>query len=258
MISENHLSLTRGFYELILREIRVLVKAPWVVCSRGLFFLIQIFVFAVLMDRVVDAPNFDFFAYYSIGTILVTISSIAFLIGHDVYEEAETGLLDYLLTLPFSRRVYILGRCVGGAFRSMIYVTPMFGLVAVIRGFTGAVELLGALALLFVLAFGITGLSITVAVTIRNQNRFDITLALLELFMIRFSTALYPPVFMPSAVATVSVFSPVTLTSDAVRAVLQGGEASFLGVGGLIAFVIVFFAASTAFYFKRIEGGYFH
>jgi hypothetical protein len=91
---------------------------------------------------------------------------------------------------------------------------------------------------------------------VRNEDRFDITLALLELVFVRFSTALYPQAFMPAAIALLTPFSPVTMTSDAVRALLSHATVEFINILGLVAFVITFFALSAAAYLRRIEGGY--
>ncbi|MBI4257317.1 MAG: ABC transporter permease [Thaumarchaeota archaeon] len=250
-------AIHRLLVTLVARDLRVLVKAPWIIVSRGLAFVVQIFVFAVLMSRLVDVPGFDFFTYYALGTVLVTVASVAFLTGYDVYEENETGMLDYLLSLPLSRRGYVMARSVGGALRSLVYVTPLFAIVAFLRGFFNPIDIAVSYVMIFLLATGITGLSISVALSVRNQDRFDVSLALLELFFIRFSTALYPQAFMPLAAGMIAPFSPVTMTSDAVRAILGHGTIDLLGVAGLLAFVISMLALGAAIYLRKIEGGYF-
>src|SRR3989442_5124099 len=107
------------------------------------------------------------------------MASISFIIGYDIFEEAEEGGLDYLLTLPVSRRQFIVGRALGGAVRAMIYIIPMFVIVAALGRFTNPLNLAAAILYLFLLSFGVTGLSITVAVIVSTANRFDVVLALL-------------------------------------------------------------------------------
>src|SRR5437867_12918589 len=97
----------------------------------------------------------------------------------------------------------------------------MFLVVAVIEGFAQPLSMLSALLSLFLLAFGVTGMSITVAVSVKSANRFDVVLALLELAVSRASTALYPIAFMPSYVAALAPFSPVTFAADSTRAALS-------------------------------------
>lgn len=241
--------------QMAIRDISTLFRTPWIIISRSLAFVIQLFVFAALISQRVAVPGLDFFQYYAVGSVVGTIASISFIIGYDIFEEAEEGVLDYLLTLPVSRRQFIIGRALGGAVRAMIYVIPMFAIVAILEGFANPFSLAGALLNLFLLAFGITGLSITVAVSVRNANRFDVLLALIELAIARASTALYPIAFMPSYVAALAPFSPVTFAADSTRAALIGSSLDLASLTGLIAFVVIFMGLGAAFYFRRVEGG---
>src|SRR5215831_16372045 len=156
-----------GIFQIALRDIAVLFRTPWIIITRSLAFVIQLFVFASLISGLVHIPtdpNLNFFQYYAIGSVVGTMASISFVIGYDIFEEAEEGVLDYLLTLPVSRRQFIIGRALGGAVRAMIYIIPMFVIVAILENFTNPLDLAAAVLDLFLLSFGITGLSITVAV----------------------------------------------------------------------------------------------
>jgi ABC-2 type transport system permease protein len=137
----------------------------------------------------------------------------------------------------------------------MIYTIPMFAIVAVLEKFSNPLSLMAAVLDLFLLAFGVTGLSITVAVSVRSANRFDVVLALLELAVSRASTALYPLAFMPSYVAALAPFSPVTFAADSTRAALSGSSLDILGLAGLLAFVAIFLGLGATFYFRQLEGG---
>ena len=118
--------------QIAIRDVAVLFRTPWIIISRSLAFIIQLFVFAALISKLVVSPGTNFFEYYAVGSVVGTIASISFIIGYDIFEEAEEGVLDYLLTLPISRRQFIIGRALGGAVRAMIYIIPMFVIVAVL------------------------------------------------------------------------------------------------------------------------------
>lgn len=242
---------------LIERDLRVLIKSPWIIISRSIFFLIQLFVFATRVSRLIVIPGFDYFSFFSIGAVVSTITSVAFVIGADLFEEEERGLLDYLLSLPFGHSLFVLGRALGGALRGLIYVTPMLVLVAILNGYFEPVGMVSSLVVLFVLATGISGLSITLAMVIRNENRFDIMIALAELGVVRISAAIYPLVFMPAAVRPVATYSPVTSASDLIRTIILGSPSSAVEPISLLLFVAVFFGLGSAFLFKKIEGGRF-
>jgi ABC-2 type transport system permease protein len=256
--SSNELSVpgsaSRLLIQMARRDIATLFRTPWIIISRSLAFIIQLFVFAYLISRlVVSYPNY--FGYYAVGAVVSTVASISFIIGYDIFEEAEEGLLDYLLTLPIPRREFIIGRALGGAVRAMIYTIPMFVIVAVVENFANPISILAALLDLFLIAFGVTGLSITVAVSVRSANRFDVVLALLELAVTRASTALYPFVALPFYVQTLAPFSPVSFAADSARQALMKSSLDVLGLAGLAAFVVIFLGLGATFYFRRLEGG---
>jgi ABC-2 type transport system permease protein len=242
-------------FQMALRDVSVLFRTPWIIITRSLAFIIQLFVFAYLISGLINVPGLNFFQYYAVGSVVATIASISFVIGYDIFEEAEEGVLDYLLTLPISRRQFIVGRALGGALRAIIYIIPMFLVVAFIEGFAQPLSILSALLSLFLLAFGVTGMSITVAVSVKSANRFDVVLALLELAVSRASTALYPIAFMPLYVSVFAPFSPVSFAADSARASLVGFTLDLPAIAGLVAFVVIFLGLGAAFYFRRLEGG---
>lgn len=243
---------------LVERDLRTLVKSPWIIINRTLFFLIQLFVFAALVSRLATALGFNYFDFYSVGAVVSTITSIAFIIGEDLFEEEEMGMLDYLLSLPFGHSLFVIGRALGGAIRGLIYVSPMLVLVAYLDGYYSPVGVFGSILVIFILATGISGLSITLAMLIRNANRFDIVIALAELATVRVSAAIYPLAFMPRVLQPIATYSPVTSASDIVRAIfLPGYTSEAYEVVILVLFVAIFFGLGSAFLFKKIEGGKF-
>jgi ABC-type multidrug transport system permease subunit len=244
---------------LIERDLRTLIKSPFILINRTIFFLIQLFVFAVLVSKLASSLGFNYFDFYSVGAVVSTITSIAFIIGEDLFEEEELGLLDYLLSLPFGHSLFVLGRALGGAVRGLIYVTPMMVLVAYLDGYFSPGGIIGSLLVIFILATGISGLSITLAMLIRNANRFDITIALAELATVRVSAAIYPLMYMPNALQPVAANSPVTSASDLVRAIVLPLSYSSSAYDWVILFLFVgiFFGLGSAFLFRKIEGGKF-
>ncbi|HZY47306.1 MAG TPA: ABC transporter permease [Candidatus Bathyarchaeia archaeon] len=241
--------------QMALRDVSVLFRTPWIIITRGLAFVIQVFVFANLISTLVRFSGINFFEYYSVGSVVTTIASISFVIGYDIFEEAEEGVLDYLLTLPVSRRQFIIGRALGGAIRAIIYTIPMFTVVAVFWGFNQPLPIVSALLSLFLLAFGVTGMAITLAVSVKTANRFDVVIALLELAVSRASVALYPLAALPSYVRGIAPFSPVSFASTNAWLSLSTSTPDLLSIAALAVFVAIFLGLGAAFYFRRLEGG---
>jgi ABC-2 type transport system permease protein len=257
--SRPKLSLLAILWSIVERDLRILVKSPWILIQRSVFFLIQLFVFAYLVNKLVSPslPGFNYFDFYSVGAVVSTITSIAFIIGADLFEEEEMGMLDYLLSLPFGHTLFVIGRSLGGALRALIYTAPMLLLVGLIDGYFSPLGILSSYVVMFVLATGISGLSITVAMNIRNENRFDVVIATAELVTVRVSAALYPLVFIPRVLQPIAAVSPVSSTSNILRAIILGGPSSLSSVVLLLAFVGIFFGLGSAFLFRNLEGGRF-
>ena len=239
-----------------LRDVSVLFRTPWIIITRGLAFIIQVFVFAYLISTLIHIPGLNFWEYYSVGSVVTTIASISFVIGYDIFEEAEEGLLDYLLTLPVPRRQFIIGRALGGAIRAIIYTIPMFTVIAIFWGFNQPLSIASALLSMFLLAFGVTGMAITLAVSVKTANRFDVVIALLELAVSRASIALYPQAkLQPDFLKSIAPLSPVSLASWNSWSSLALSAPDLVNIAALGAFVAVFLGLGAAFYFRRLEGG---
>lgn len=248
-------SPSRLILQMALRDVSVLFRTPWIIITRGLAFVIQVFVFAYLISTLIHIPGLNFWEYYSVGSVVTTIASISFVIGYDIFEEAEEGLLDYLLTLPIPRRQFIIGRALGGAIRAIIYTIPMFTVIALFWGFNQPLAIGSALLSMFLLAFGVTGMAITLAVSVKTANRFDVVIALLELAVSRASIALYPLQKLPDYVKGIAPYSPVSLASWNSWSSLAFSAPDILNIAALGAFVAVFLGLGAAFYFRRLEGG---
>jgi len=166
-------------------------------------------------------------------------------------------MLDYLLSLPFGHTLFVVGRSLGGALRGLIYTAPMLLLVAVIDGYYSPVGILESYVVMFILATGISGLSITVAMNIRNENRFDVVIATAELVTVRVSAAIYPLIYIPQALQPIASVSPVSSTADILRAIILGNPSGPTDIILLLTFVAVFFGLGSALLFRKLEGGRF-
>jgi len=205
----------------------------------------------------------DYFQYYVAGLSVMTLYSAAIFIGFDIYEEAEHGVFEYLLSLPVSRRQLVLGRSIGGGLRSFIYVGPLIGVSLYVIGSINPLGFLVSLFALFLFSFGVAGMSITIAVMIKSSDRFDILMGVLDALIVRLSTAMYPQAVVQAAnplYGGVASFNPVTYAADLFRwgtgleaiITLDNPLMPLLGIIGFFAF---FTFVGVIIYERRIEGG---
>ena len=227
---------------------------------RAIWFVSQIALFGLIASRMVSVPGVDYFHYYVAGLSIMTLYSAAIFIGFDIYEEAEHGVFEYLLSLPVSRRQLVLGRSIGGGLRSFIYVGPLIALSLYVIGSVNPVGFLVALFALFLFSFGVSGMSITIAVLIKSSDRFDILMGVLDALIVRLSTAMYPLAVVQAAnplYGGVATFNPLTFVTDLFRwgTVITPLENPLLPLLGVVAFFAFFTFVGVIIYERRIEGG---
>lgn len=228
---------------------------------RAIWFVSQIALFGLIASRMIAIP--DYFRYYVSGLSVMTLYSAAIFIGFDIYEEAEHGVFEYLLSLPVSRRQLVLGRSIGGGLRSFIYVGPLIAISLYVIGAINPLSFLVSLFALFLFSFGVSGMSITLAVIIKSSDRFDIFMGVLDALIVRLSTAMYPLAIVQAAnpvYGGLASFNPITYAADLFR--WGTGIESIITLRnplipllGIIAFFSFFTFVGVIIYDKSIEGG---
>jgi len=248
------------------RDLRMFMQYKFMLIMRGIWFVSQVSLFGLIVNKMVEVAareaNINYFQYYVAGVTIITLYSTSMFIGYDIFEEAEHGVFEYLLTLPVSRRELVLGRSIGGGLRSFIYIGPLLVVVLMLLGVSNPLHFLVALASLFLFAFGVAGMSITIAVAMKSGDKYDILIGVLDALIVRLSTTMYPTVYLQQAMptyATIATFNPLTYASDLLRwgtgieGTLQVNP--FVGVLALFIFFFSFTFVGVVFYERRLEGG---
>ena len=254
---------TTGLLSVVERDLRMFLQYKFLMVMRAIWFVAQISFFGIIVSRLVVAPLEDiYFQYYVAGIIIMMLYSTSVFIGYDIFEEAEHGVFEYLLSLPVSRRELVLGRSIGGGIRSFIFVGPLLVIALTVIGIANPLNLLIALSALFLFAFGASGMSISIAVALKSGDRFDILMGILDALIIRLSTVMYPQTFIQDAsqiYAALARFNPVTFASDLFR--WGVGIEQYLtsppmvAIVGLAIFFVTFTFIGVTIYEKRLEGG---
>jgi len=246
------------------RDMRMFLQYKFLLIMRAIWFLAQIALFGLVVNKMVSqnvqqSVGGDYFNFYAAGIIITMLYSTAVFIGYDIYEEADHGVIEYLLSVPVSRKELVIGRSIGGGLRSFMYVSPMMLFILYIIGISNPLQLLVAFASLFLFTFGIAGFSITLAVSIKSSDRFDISLGVIDALIVRLSTTLYPLAYMPSYYADIARFNPLTFAADLFRWG-AGIESAFLtspliAVFGIVSFFSLFTFLGIFLHERKIEGG---
>ena len=247
------------------RDLRMFLQYKFLIILRAIWFVAQIAFFGLIASRMVVPDLADiYFEYYIAGVVIMMLYSASVFIGYDIFEEAEHGVFEYLLSLPVSRRELVFGRSIGGGIRSFIFVGPLIAVSLFVIGLANPLNFLIAFAALFLFAFGVSGMSITIAVGLKSSDRFDILMGALNAFIIRLSTTMYPQAFIQEAspaYAALTNFNPVTFASDLFRwgvgieRYLTLDPMPVAAIVGLVIFFSAFTFIGVTFYERRLEGG---
>jgi ABC-type transport system involved in multi-copper enzyme maturation permease subunit len=117
------------------RDLRMFLQYKFLIILRTIWFVAQIGFFGLIASRMVVPDLADiYFEYYIAGVIIMMLYSASVFIGYDIFEEAEHGVFEYLLSLPVSRRELVFGRSIGGGIRSFIFVGPLIAISLFIIG----------------------------------------------------------------------------------------------------------------------------
>lgn len=247
------------------RDLQMFLQYKFLIIMRAIWFAAQVAFFGLIASRMVVPELADvYFEYYVAGVVIMMLYSTSVFIGYDIFEEAEHGVFEYLLSLPVSRKELVLGRSIGGGLRSFIFIGPIVAITLLVIGLANPLNLLIAFSALFLFAFGVSGMSITIAVGLKSGDRFDILMGVLNAFIIRLSTTMYPQVFVQDAsqlYAALTTINPVTFASDLFR--WGVGIEKYLTISpmplapilGLTAFFFAFTLVGVTIYEKRLEGG---
>ncbi len=242
------------------RDLKTFLNHKILLLMRALWFIAQILLFGLIASRMVVVPNY--FEYYAAGVTIIILYSTAVYIGYDIYEEAEHGIVEYLLSLPISRKELAIGRSIGGGLRSFIYVAPLMGIVLALLGVSNPLHLFIAIFSLFLFSFGVAGMSMTLAMGIKSADKFDILMGVLDALIVRLSTVMYPQIFIQQTnpfYAGIANFNPLTFASDLFR--WGVGLEQYVTFSPLVSImaIILFFSTFTfigvVFYERKLEGG---
>ncbi len=152
----------------------------------------------------------------------VMIGGMATAIG--MADDLRSGIIDRFRSLPMARSAVLAGRTLADLSRSVFSLALMVGLGLLVGfGFHGGVgEIVGGLALVIVFGYCFSWVYVTIGLLTKDPETAQVA-GILPFFVLVFaSSAIVPVATMPSWLQPFANHQPVSLTIDAVRALMQG------------------------------------
>jgi ABC-2 type transport system permease protein len=229
--------------------------------------LADLFIMAIVYNQMLGEAlreqiksYFDFFAP---GLAVTGLFASAFMIGREINMERRREVHHYMLSLPMTRMELAIGRVLSGGLRGMVYMSPLLLTCFLFLGFPTVLQLLVILSIMFLLAVGISGLSIAIAVSTSSLEKF-ITARGLVYYTLFFCSSVFYPLSLiedlgregkfPSVLVTLAEVNPLSGAADMIRSFLLGYPSfSMSMVFNVLVFSAIFTFSAAFAYITIIE-----
>jgi len=200
----------------------------------------------------------SYLQYFFPGTVLMILLFTAIFSTISVIEDRREGFLQSVLVAPVSRQAIVLGKVLGGTILAFgqglifLLLAPLVGLRLSLGGFVAAS------AMMFVIAFALTGLGFVIAWRMSSTQGFH---AIMNLFLMPLwflSGALFPPQNAWSGLRWLMRINPLSYGLAGLWRAIYFGEpekVSLLPGWGVILAMSIGFAAGMFLLATLMAGG---
>jgi hypothetical protein len=195
------------------------LKPPVWIISEWAVFLVQIGIYGGIITQLVTVQGIgDYRQFYAVGLVIMITFEMGSHTGRHFVEHAHEGRLPYMLSLPISRtQLFLTIALQGGAELALMLAVPLTVTLLIIGNLT-LISIAASVLTLFWLGFGVAGLMLGLSfIAFKSSDLYTAIVTGLSTVIIRFSTVLYPFIFLPPQYASAAAFSPLTYGSDLVR-----------------------------------------
>jgi len=257
----------KAILHIVEHDFRNFFRYKWWLVGLVSMNLADLFIMAIVYNRMLSIAvaqeiksYFDFFAP---GLAVTGLFASAFMIGREVNMERRREVHQYMLSLPMTRMELAIGRVLSGGLRGMVYMSPLLLTCFAFLGFPTLEELLLILPILFLLAIGISGLSIAIAVSTSSLEKF-ITARGLVYYTLFFCSSVFYPLSLiqrlgqegkfPMVLVILAEVNPLSSGSDLIRSFLLGSPSFSVNmILNVLVFSTIFTFSAAIAYIKIIQ-----
>jgi ABC-2 type transport system permease protein len=238
--------------DVVERDFRIFFADKYMLMIMFANFSIDLGVSGLSLGNMISNLGYSYFLYIAPGANLITATVAAFQSGRDVWRERIIqDTQQYLLTLPFGKNTFAVSRLFSGMLRTMITVLPGTVVIGVLYHLSFPFFLVGLL-IMFVYSGAVAGLSVAAASLANSLELFATVRSTVQVYLSFFSTQFYPSNILPSYVAAVSAFNPMTWAVQSFRA-LQMGSVDFPLFGPLAGLSLLLMAVGFLLYRRTMN-----
>jgi ABC-2 type transport system permease protein len=215
-------------------DLRKLLRDPTELVTRAIQPLLWFLVFGQVFTRTRAIPtgSLSYLEFLAPGVLAQSVLFAAIFYGIAVIWERDLGIVHKLMVTPASRSSIVVGKALAAGARGLVQGLIIVIVAAAIgvRVRVDPLSVLGVTAGVFLGSALFATFSLVVACIVKTRERFMGIGQVLTMPLFFASNAIYPIDIMPSWLAAVARFNPLTYLVDALRALLVVGATSAGGV----------------------------
>ncbi len=257
----------KGILRMIEYDFKNFFRYKWWLVGLISMNLTDLFIMAVVYNQMVNpeiaTQILSYFSFFAPGVTVVGLFASAFMIGREINMEVRREIHHYMLSLPLTRLELALGRLLAGGLRGMLYMSPLLLTTFLFLSFPSLPQLLVILGALFLLATGISGLSIAIAVSTTSFEKF-VTARGLVYYVLFFCSSIFYPLsliqslgrdgVMPQPLVVLAELNPLSSGADLIRSFLLGYPVFTLDmIRNVVVFSVIFAVTAMFAYMKIIQ-----
>jgi ABC-2 type transport system permease protein/oleandomycin transport system permease protein len=223
-----HFWLWRDSWTEALRHLKALPRNPELLVFAVLQPIMFVVLFVYVFGGSIEVPGYSNYKQYVIpGIFAQTVLFGSIYTGLGIAEDLKKGFIDRLRSLPMAPSAMLIGRTMSDVVRNALSFTVML-VVAFIIGFRfeGSLgEAAVATLLLFLFAYAFSWIQAYTGLVAGSAEAVN-SIAFLWMFVATFiSSAFVAPENMPSWLQPIAEHNPVSIVTDASRALYNGRDA---------------------------------
>jgi ABC transporter DrrB family efflux protein len=237
------------------RNLRRIVRTPQLVLFSSVQPVMFVLLFRYVFGGAIHAPGGNYADYLMPGIFVQTALFGGASTSVGLAQDLGGGIIDRFRSLPMARSAVLAGRTIADLVRNLGVVVLMVvvGLLVGFRFHGSAVTDIGGLLLVLAMGYAFSWVFATVGLLVRDPETAQVA-GFLPLFPLIFASSAFVPVrSMPGWLQAFANVQPVSVTVNAVRALVEGGPVehwlwqSLVWIAGIL---VVFFILAVRQYRK--------
>ncbi|WP_433007970.1 ABC transporter permease [Kribbella sp. CA-294648] len=208
------------------RNLRRLVRVPTLIAFATVQPVLFVLLFTSVFGGAISPPGVERYVDFLLpGIFVLAIAFGASQTGVAIADDLATGMIDRFRALPMTRSAVLAGRTVADAVRNLFVLVLMTGVGHLIgfRFHAGTAAAVGAIGLALLVGVAFSWINALVGLLVHDAETAGLV-GLMPVIVLVFTSSTFVPVAtMPGWLQAFAKINPVTVTVDALRALVLGG-----------------------------------